>query len=61
VALTGGGGRRRDLDVIRRTELTGARSEGGDLLWKGQGSDGSALAGKMELEREIPRGGADGF
>jgi hypothetical protein len=52
VALAGGRGRWRSLDEIWRTELTGARSEGDDLLQKEEGSDGSALAGKMELERK---------
>jgi hypothetical protein len=39
-------------------ELTGARSEGGDLLRKEEGSDGSALAGKMELRRKKSHAGA---
>jgi hypothetical protein len=52
VALADGRGRWRSLDEIWRTELTGARSEGDDLLQKEEGSDGSALAGKMELERK---------
>jgi hypothetical protein len=57
-ALTGRGGRRRCLDEIRQTELTDTRSEGGDLLQKEEGSDGSALAGKMELGRKKSHVGA---
>jgi hypothetical protein len=39
-------------------ELTNAWSEGGDLLRKEEGSDGSALAGKMELGRKKSHAGA---
>jgi hypothetical protein len=39
-------------------ELTGARSEGGNLLRKEEGSNGSALAKKMELGRKKSHAGA---
>jgi hypothetical protein len=57
-ALIGGGSRQCGLDEIQRMELTGARSEGGNLLRKEEGSNGSALAKKMELGRKKSHAGA---